>query len=773
MLKQYPRDKPFIFENNINITGDLAKDKKQDLRSELLSQLEDSANVRENSELPWPKAPWIIPSNVISKPPVFDPAPVIQSTVNMKNLMIGKGYRSASVTYDSSLKVVKDQQRVKVTYNVNPGKVYTIDSISYIFPDSSLNSIVQAHMDKSVLKKGDPFDYDRVDEELGRLVNLFKNNGYYRITRDEVIVEADSSYSELIDPSLDPFEYIRRLTEIETRRKDNPMVDVYVRLVATKDTSRLRQFRVGSFTVIPDSPPDVEDISLYTTKETLLKGYKVVSFNNTFKPAFVTKQIELRPGELYSQEDFIRTQNNFTRLGAWQYQRFIPRVDDSSRTIDFLLQLIPAKKQFFSVDLEGSSMLNSNQLILVGSGRFGLALNFRLRNRNIGKSAIQLENSIRTGIEFNNFSRLLSGEVTLGNRMTIPWLVTPFSRGFEKKFQAARTIVTADVSYLDRFRYFKLRTFNTFFGYEWKPRPNVTWQFKPFNIELTRINPDSLFLDAINENPLLRYAYNNGLVIGNNISYNRSFSKPGSRNLNLLRVYAEQSGTLIGLLAPGLTASNRVFGDLYRFVKMDVDFRHYRNWKNSSFIFRFYAGYGIALKTQSRQGEISLPFFKSYFAGGPNSMRGWQIRKLGIGSSIYLDTLQGGSFNDKYADIQLETNLEQRFNLFRFFGFWMRGAVFADMGNIWYRHNANGLMPGAKFRLGSLYEDLAIAAGAGLRLDFSYFVLRFDWGLPIKDPRYGPGKDVSTGFYSTKQHGWFVDGVWNRPTFQFAIGYPF
>jgi hypothetical protein len=58
-------------------------------------------------------------------------------------------------------------------------------------------------------------------------------------------------------------------------------------------------------------------------------------------------------------------------------------------------------------------------------------------------------------------------------------------------------------------------------------------------------------------------------------------------------------------------------------------------------------------------------------------------------------------------------------------------------------------------------------------MDFSYFVLRFDWGFPLKDPRYGPDKASTTGFNSSSKNGWFVDGVWNKPTFQFAIGYPF
>lgn len=153
VVKQYPKDSPFIFENSVNINGDIQKDKKQDLKSELLTQVEDSAEVVENTELPWPKKPWIIPSNVIKKPPRFDSVAVIQSIINMTNLMISKGYRQASVGYDSSMKVSKDQQRIKVVYNVNAGKLNTIDSIAYVFPDSNLQRIIRENMGKSLLKK--------------------------------------------------------------------------------------------------------------------------------------------------------------------------------------------------------------------------------------------------------------------------------------------------------------------------------------------------------------------------------------------------------------------------------------------------------------------------------------------------------------------------------------------------------------------------------------------------------------------------------------------
>jgi outer membrane protein assembly factor BamA len=149
---------------------------------------------------------------------------------------------------------------------------------------------------------------------------------------------------------------------------------------------------------------------------------------------------------------------------------------------------------------------------------------------------------------------------------------------------------------------------------------------------------------------------------------------------------------------------------------------------------------------------------------------------LGIGSNVFYDTVANGTFNDKYADIQIEANAEYRFNLFPFYGFMMRGAVFTDAGNIWFRNDLDGGLKNAGFKFNRLGRDLAIASGFGARIDFNYFLLRFDLGFPIKDPRYGPDNKGNANierFYSKKYGGWFVDGVWQRPSFQFAIGYPF
>lgn len=772
VIKKYPKNKVFFFENNIKIDGSLSKQEKLAIKSRLYTQIEDSAQIKVASKIPWPSFPWVIPVTVMEDPSEFNKQLVLQSSQNMKNSLSSLGYRRSSISNTIDTIIKKDQLRIRTNYLVEVGPLYRIDSIAYIFNDSLLQSIANKSTSKSITKKGKAFDYNSVDQELNRLIELFQNNGFYKITKEDIIAEVDTNYAELLDPTLDPIEFARAVSVVQSKR-NNPEVDLFFRLRNKIDSSHYHQYRVGDFKVYPDILAD--DTSLISNEKDST-GIVIKSMHNTFNDVFIKEYIELKPGSIFNRENYSRTLNNFNKLGAWQNINLSSESDDEKRILNYILKLQPAKKQFFSIDIEGSSIINTSQLVQVGSGRAGIANNFTLRNRNIGKRAIQLENNLRTGIEFNNFQKILSGEITLTNRLTFPWLVAPVGQKIKSYFQQARTIASADVSYINRFQFFELNTFNTFLGYEWKPNPNSSWQFRPLNFEYTQFKPDSLFLESIKNFPLLLYTYNNGLLIGMNAMYNRNLTPSSTKHLSLLKLYAEESGITTGALFYNLTKSGKALSNLYRFVKFDAEFKHIINNKNSSLHLRAFAGAGFALTTGSKKGEVTLPFFKSYIAGGPNSMRGWSIRKLGIGSNIFYDTVAAGTFNDKYADIQLEANVEYRFNLFQFYGFWMRGAVFTDVGNIWFRNELDGTLKNAGLRLDKLGKDIAVASGFGARVDFNYFLLRFDLGFPVKDPRYGPqntGNANVERYYSSKSGGWFVNNVWNKPTFQFAIGYPF
>jgi len=765
---------PFHFENNIKIDGNLTKDQKNELENSLFTQIEDSAQIRVASKIPWPSFPFIVPVEVMEKPTTFKKEALQQSVVNMQNLMSSMGYRKAAISFDTTLFTKKKQQRITTNFHVDPGNRFYIDTVIYSFKDSALQSLARLQSVNALPTKGAAFDYNLIDAEINRLTDVFQNNGFFKINKEDLIAEVDTNYVDLYDAAIDPFELASRLSDIQSK-KDQPFIKLTFRLRSNVDSTHFTAYTVGGLTIFPDLKTD-EFSQITDSNFTNTDQIKVISLHNTFHDAFIKENIAMKPGSLFKRDDYSRTLNNFNKLGTWQNINITNKVDETNKKIDYILSLQPTKKQYFGIDLEGSSILNSSALSLVSSGRIGIATNFTLRNRNIGKRAIQLENSIRTGVEFNNFDRLLSGETSLTNRITFPWLVAPVSSRAKAFFQQAKTIASVDFAYIDRFRFFNLNTFNTFFGYDWKPNPFTSWQIKPINFEYTRFNPDSLFLESISNFPLLLYTYNNGLIVGSNALFNRNITPHKPNDKTLIRFFAEGSGLLAGALFYNETKPGKSLSNLYRYFKFDAEIKHIITRRENSMHFRLYAGAGWAFSTGSRKGQVTLPFFKSFVAGGPNSMRGWPIRKLGIGSNVFYDTVANGTFNDKYADIQIEANAEYRFNLFPFYGFMMRGAVFTDAGNIWFRNDLEGGLKNAGFKFNRFGRDLAIASGFGARVDFNYFLLRFDLGFPIKDPRYGPDNKGNANierFYSNKYGGWFVNGVWHKPSFQFAIGYPF
>ena len=99
---------------------------------------------------------------------------------------------------------------------------------------------------------------------------------------------------------------------------------------------------------------------------------------------------------------------------------------------------------------------------------------------------------------------------------------------------------------------------------------------------------------------------------------------------------------------------------------------------------------------------------------------------------------------DQLGDEQLEGNVEYRFKMFRM----LNGALFVDAGNIWLTR-PNPSKPGADFQPGRFYKEIAIGSGAGLRADFSFFVIRFDVGLKVRDPEF------------TEPTRWVIGNVFN------------
>lgn len=146
-------------------------------------------------------------------------------------------------------------------------------------------------------------------------------------------------------------------------------------------------------------------------------------------------------------------------------------------------------------------------------------------------------------------------------------------------------------------------------------------------------------------------------------------------------------------------------------------------------------------------------------------MRAWALRRLGPGSTLKEFKGQSGT-PDRYGDIQLEANAEYRFPLGKPLGIKVNGAFFTDIGNVWFMKSAPDRPDEEVFKFSRLGKDIAIGAGGGLRIDFDFFVIRFDYSYRIKDP----SPSLSDASFQNK---WFSYSFFKGAQFQLGIGYPF
>jgi outer membrane protein insertion porin family len=748
--RKYQPNKPFVFKTNINIQGNLSANEKQDLKTRLENQLDDSLKTKEVTILPLRK-------NLV-KPPAFDTSAAIHSQEYMKALLYARGYYKATVTWDSSIVFKKDQQRVTVDFTVIPGKGFKFDSINYRLEDSVLQALALARRGNALIKSGDPYSVEIISAELDRLVDVFRNQGYYKFSKDDLIAERDTVLAALIDPSLDPFERLRLLQEAQ-QRLENPLMNLVIRLRDPGNTRHFRKYYINSVGIYADLPL-LED-SIAPFKVDTINSIVIYSQFNKFKPAFIASRTTLRPKEMFRYRNYVRTYSNYTQLDAWTQAGIdITEARDSSPNLDVIVRLYPEKKQDISVTFDGS--YNTGDVIAAGN-LFGVGVNFGLSNRNVAKQAITSSTNIRTGVELGkNFIQTI--QTSLSHTINFPKFIVPFGIRIKNTdsllFQ--RTQLNFNASYTNRRTFYELRSLNASWGYNFTKRgrrtrrTNHSWFYSPLNIEYVQLNNGEKLNQLLASAPNLRFSFNTGLVISQQLVYKYQASKTNKRNV--FQLSFEESGGVFGLI-------KKLDGDgkLFRYAKIDADYRHYIDFKKSGWAFRLYGGIGVPYgNDEMGNRETQLPFFKAFYAGGPYSMRGWQVRQLGVGSSRYFDTLASGPI-DRFGDIQLEANAEYRFDIGTIFGIKLKSAIFTDVGNIWFRTSYDKPeFAESVLTFKTLYRDLAISSGTSLRVDFDYFLIRFDWAYRIKNP-----------YYAQVNNGWFQDIKLLNGQFQLGINYPF
>jgi len=768
--QEYPA-KPFVYESKIVVQkGNTSKDERKRLELALQSYWDDSLVTRKLQQFGF--------FYRLRNPPVFDTAYVPRTKAMMTSYLKSQGYYYASMQSRYDTTVHKDQQRVKVTMEVNTGKATIIDSLAYNFSDSTIRFYANRGANQSLIKPGTTrLSKEEVGTELDRLVDTFKLRGYYKMGREYLVSVADTMDISLLQQVIDPFQLAEIINNALKKRRENPTASLEIKErrnpvdSSLVDSSVFKRYYSGHIYYYPETGAfDIFD-SLVNNPQ--FKRYEspdtnaITMFYNEGKFRYrpLRTHTYIRQGSPYNERTFYKTINNLSQIGAWR--QVDARVVERQDTVDYHFFLVPYPRQNVTFDLEASrntgDILGSNNL-------FGLSFNSTYRNRNLFKRAIQASTSLRNGIELNlgggitnkllqTFQSSLSQTVVFPEGIAIPRVFA----GRLDRADGVKTILNATGSYSERSDYFRLRSLNISYGWEWTNRRTRVWQVKPLNLEFYGLDSLTLLKDAISSNPFLRNAFNTGNIVS--ILVSRTVTSPGKihpNHTNYFRVAAEWAGHVFGLI-------KSLQNDIYQYIKLEAEVRKNIKMPKTSLALRLFGGFGINYSRDPLLGQ-TLPFYKQFIGGGPNSMRAWTLRQIGLGSNIASDTLR---YKDRYGDLQLEANLEYRFQLATIGGVNIGSALFTDIGNVWNVRKVAGL-PNANFDFRRLGKDIAIGIGTGLRFDFNYFLIRVDMGIKLKDPARLTNNgwlDIADFTWRNKEHIYRdSSGIINRNNYAIQLG---
>ncbi|MDY4498387.1 MAG: BamA/TamA family outer membrane protein [Prevotella sp.] len=645
-------------------------------------------------------------------PVLFDSIGAQRSCEDLRLALRNMGYMDAQVEMTPRMRGPKKMDAVYLLY---PGEPYYVRHFNYDIRDSIVAQIISDNTKgKTFIQDGMRFNVNSLNDERKRITDLLTDRGYHKFHKDYITFKADSSIgNKTFDLSLILHQY-----------------------VAGRDSLSLHpRYIVNSISYSSGNPSD----SLIHLRRSVLAA-------NT----------AIKDGDYFSSSALRKTYNQFGRLQAVKYTNISFAENENSRLLDCNIQLITNKPHSISFEPEGTNT----------AGDLGAAFAITYQNRNLFKGSevfnLQLRGAYEAIRGLEGYKNQDFIEYSVESSLSFPRIIAPkFLTNIIGNRYDARSEVSVMYDLQNRPEYHR-RVLSMAWKYKWSNEGHhdryqidlldINYLFMPWISDTFR---KDYLEDDTNRNAILRYNYENLLIMKWGVGYNYNNGRYA------IKANVETSGNLLNLCSGLLNFEKneqgqyQVFGIAYaQYAKADFDFTN-----NISFDYNnqliFHVGFGIAYPYGN---STILPFEKRYFSGGANSVRGWSVRELGPGK--FKGTDGNIDFINQTGDMKLDLNVEYRAHLF-----WkMNGALFVDAGNIWTIRNYED-QPGGQFKFSEFWKQIAVGYGIGFRMNFDYFILRFDLGMKAVNPSY----EIDGG-----EQFPLVKPKFSRDfTFHFAVGLPF
>lgn len=747
-------------------------------------------------------------------PVVFDTSAFNRSIEQIDIYLRKKGYYYGNVEGEV---VYKKNRKAKAIYSVHPGQRYYIDSVRLIGDNASiLNSYNQ------FLKKGEiesledrPFDTEMLDDYRQEIAGLMRDESFYGFSYSSIDYSVDTARGDFkVTVGIRFSDRLKKSKEyadslISVPYQSYLVKNAYFHIIDTAhfegnfqkklDELGLPLLTQGYFTTIDTTHfeevyfnrDEKKKRGIDPDKDTLNISRTAIFYHNGemfVKPGIIELQNYLEKENYYKEYYMERTYTRLLQLGLFSLVKPVIEEVEGERYVNVHYYLVPTKKQNFSFEPQAT---NSN-------GFLGVSASLNYSNRNLFRGAENLTFSISGGFESQPpiFDESVDGEkikqagrsfntfeIGPSVKLDMPGLL-PLKRAvYMAKRQRARTVISTAYNFQNRSD-FARKSFQL--NYLWKFYGGETQIFQiglPTSsvIKFVDINKSLDFenkIEALND-VFLRNSYSDQFIWQDwkiTYEYNTTEKKNKKTNANIyFKTSVDPAGNFLSLFADkNDTLENgqaTIFGLGYsQFMRLDNEVIYAQPiGKKRSLNMRFMLGGGMPYGNS----KTSLPYDYSFFGGGANDNRGWRARALGPGTyKYYLDSNRTAT---QIGDIRLGVSVEYRFSLGGIF----KAAVFSDAGNVW-TWNEDVNRPGAQFSA-NWYKQIAVSAGAGLRIDLDFFIVRVDLGIPLSNPSLPEG---SQWIFQSRDA--FNQELLNTPgldlstvpkpftpVFHFGIGYPF
>ncbi len=688
----------------------------------------------------------------LGQPPViYDSILTRQSVYHLRQALINRVYNDVKVNFDTVANHKK--KKMNVVYHISTGEPHYISTVNYEFKDSLLGSTVMADSSFFTIGEGDLFDRNNLDKERSLITERLRRKGYYAFIKDYITFIADTTAgSKAVELTMQVKSPAER-----NRLSGDSLPDLH------------RRYIVRRVIVVTDyNTADIAaDYKFHFVDSINYKGLTILYGKDRYlRPSIIDEKCFIEPGKLFNAAAVDRTYESLGQLGILKYININMRPAGSvgdEQLIDAYILLSRGKKQGVTFELEGTN----------SEGDLGFGIGLTYVHRNLWKGSEQLTTKFRTSYEsisgnldglINDRYTEFAGEVGL----LFPKFEAPFlSKSFKQRIKASSEVALT-FNYQERPEYTRVIA-GAGWKYKWSNRLNTERRtFDLIDVNYVYLPQSTInFIDEVApSNPLLRYSYEDHFIMRMGYTYYKTNRRVASTSaatvhrqeqIYTFRWAAETAGNVLYAFS-SLTNQKRndgaykIFGTQYaQYAKTEIDYTFTRNF-NSRNSLAFRVGFGIGVPYGNSK---MIPFEKRFYAGGANGVRGWGVRTLGPGSYDAKNSVT--DFINQCGDIRFDLNMEYRAKLFWVF----EGALFVDAGNIWTIRTYEN-QPGGVFKFDKFYKQIALAYGAGLRMDFTYFLLRFDLGMKAHNP-------------AMNQEPWpLIHPRWGRDaTFHFAVGYPF